>query len=346
MSRKRGLLALVVLLVGCVSCLNEPPTELGVWSEFLPPAEVEAHVPALSQFGAELYLAVRPDDVNEELWTLLRAADAAGVAVRPWLQLPEYGVWLNERNISEFRDFARRYLDSAAENNVSIDWLIFDLEPGFAYAEALRSAAAAGDLEALLRLVSAHRDVAVFETASRRLRELVDGLHARDVRVMVATLPWTIDDLGDSDADLQDVFDTPLANVPWDQVSVMAYRPVFAELFGLPLSPGYVASYARSARATFGAEAQVAIGNISTPGLLVPPGYTDPVAVRLDVSAARSAGIDSISVFSLDGMVTADGPERWLTAASASTLQRCYVDPVTGLIRSVLNWLDRAADEP
>jgi hypothetical protein len=344
MNRKGGLLASVTPLLGCFGCLYEPPAELGVWSEFLPPAEVGAHVPVLAQFDAELYLAVRPEDLNDELWALLRETAAAGVAVRPWLQLPEHGVWLNEWNISEFSEFARQFLDGVVENDLAIDWLIFDLEPGLVYAEALRNAAAAGGLEALLDLVAAHRDVEEFETASTRLRELVDELHARDVRVMVATLPWTIDDLGDSDTDFQDVFDTPLADVPWDQVSVMVYRPVFAELFGVPLSPGYVASYARSVRAAFGPNAQVAIGNISTPGRLVPPGYADPVAVRLDVSAARSTGIDSVSVFSLDGMVVAGGPERWLAAAAAPTPRLWLPDPVTGLIRSVLNWLDRAAD--
>jgi hypothetical protein len=346
MTARRSLLALVALLVNCLGCLNEPPAELGVWSEFLAPAEVRTHIPTLSQFDAELHLAVRPQDLNDELWALLREAAAAGVGVRPWLQLPEHGVWLNEQNISEFGEFARRFLLRAADNDIAVDWLIFDLEPGLAYAEALRSVAASGDFEALLQLLGTHRDVEGFEVASLGLRELVDELHARDVRVMVATLPWTIDDLGDSDADLQDVFDTPLADVPWDQVCVMVYRPVFAELFGVPLSPGYVASYARSAQMVFGADTQVAIGNISTPGLLVPPGYTDPVAMRLDVSAALSAGLDSVSVFSLDGMVVAGGPERWLAAVWAPTPRLCYPDPITAVVRSMLNWLDRAADEP
>jgi hypothetical protein len=125
----------------------------------------------------------------------------------------------------------------------------------------------------------------------------------------------------------------------------MVYRPVFAELFGVCLSPGYVASYGESARKAFGADAQVAIGNISAPGRLVPPGYDNPTDVTLDIAAARSVGIESVSLFSLDGMVRAGGAQRWLEAATAPTRRLPQYDPVTGAIRWILNLLDRLADQ-
>jgi hypothetical protein len=334
----------LTLLMPCAGCLNEAPAELGVWSEFLPLGEVRTQVPALVEFGADLYLAVRPDDLNDDFWRRLADLQAAGVDVRLWPQLPEQGVWLNEENIAAFAGFCRQLLERAARHDVPVGWLIFDLEPAFAYAEALRTAAALDDSETLLGLLRAHLDAAAFAQASAKLRELVAELHACEVKVMAVTLPWTIDDLADGDSDLQDLFDTPLANVPWDQVCVMAYRPALSDLFGVPLSPGCVASYAAVIRSTFGPQSQIAIGNISDVGLLVAPGYVNPADAAADIAAVRTAGLDSVSLFSLDGMVREGGARRWLQAATAPTPTVVFLDPLTKVLRTVLARSDQLID--
>ena len=69
------------------------------------------------------------------------------------------------------------------------------------------------------------------------------------------------------------------------------------------------------------------------------------VAVDPDVVAARSAGINSVSLYSLDGMVADGEPDIWLAAAVAPTVRRPYWDPMTRLIRTGLGLLDRAVDE-
>lgn len=345
MSLRFPAVALLASLTATTGCVNEPPTELGVWSEFLPYEEVNGHLGTLAEFDVDLYLAVRPTDLDsDEFWNSVEAAKTAGVPVRHWLQLPEQGVWLNEQSIAAFSEFALELLVAAGDHDIPVNWIVFDLEPDFAYAEALWAAAEGGELEELAGLLAWHRDPETYALSLAALGALIEELHARNVEVMAVTLPWTIDDLFDSDADIQDAFDTPLADVPWDQVSVMVYRPVFAQLLGVGMSPGYVRSYALSTRAVFGPNAQVAIGNISTPGVFTPPGYTDPLDVRLDVGAARSAGIGSISLFSLDGMVLEGGPERWLAAASTPTLRFPYLDPLTAVLRAALRWLDSVAD--
>ncbi|MFH1745784.1 MAG: hypothetical protein ABIG44_01940 [Planctomycetota bacterium] len=339
-----GRLVLILLaLLSAGGCLNEPPTELGIWSEFLPLDDIRPHIPVLAEHEAELYLAVSPADINADLWDFLRAAQSENLTVFLWLQLPEEGTWLNEDNIKAFTDYARAVLEAAADAGLTLEWLIFDLEPSWGYAQELRVAAATGDIATLLDLFVTHHDPPSFTAATAELCALVDELHARDVRVMVATLPWTIDDLFDGDPDLQDIFDTPLAHIPWDRVSVMVYRPFLEDLFGAAFSPAVVTSYARSARAAFGSNVQVAIGNISTPGLLVPPGYEDPRELQRDLAAVTSAGVSSVSVFSLDGMVIAGGPERWLTVVEEPTRPVANMDFSTGLVRAGLRWGDLVA---
>ena len=335
---------IVPLVAGLAAtgCCNDPVSELAVWSEFLPPQEVSAQLPVLAQFEADLYLAVQPDDLGEDLLALLREAETQNVGVRLWPQLPDLGIWVNETNAVEFGIFVFELLEWTAANDVSVEWIIFDLEPSFEYAEQLRGTLGEEGLAGVLDLLAAHRAPEDLEAARTTIAEIVEQLHSVDVWAMAVTLPWTIDDLADSDADLQDIFDTPLAGIGWDKVSVMAYRPWFSDFLGASLSPGFVGSYAESIAARFGGRAQVAIGNISSPGLLLPQGYSDPFEVTLDVSAARSAGVADVSLYSLDGMVLADGAERWLAAASGPTLALHCPDLLTWLVRQLFGLLDWA----
>ncbi|MCZ6682816.1 MAG: hypothetical protein O7B26_06500 [Planctomycetota bacterium] len=340
-----GFFSLLILHPAVCGCFNDPVEQLAVWSEFLTLDEVREHLPVLAEHGADLYLAVRPDDLNDALRAFLVDAESAGVAVRPWLQLPEMGIWLNEDNAAEFRAFSGLFLDWADANGIAVEWLIYDIEPAFDYAVALAQAASNGEIGAVIELVLSHRDPARYRAALATMQDMVGDVHARGVRAMAVTLPWIIDDLSDGDPDIQDLFDTPFADIPWDEISVILYRETFEAFFGLPLSPGFVARYAESIHRRYGEDAQVAIGTISGPGLLTAPGYTDPFDVSLDVSAARSAGIRSVSLFSLDGMILAGGVERWLAAASGSTLHYAYPDPFASLIRLGFGGLDALLNE-
>ncbi len=332
-----GLGGLLLLVAGCF--VTPPPTHLAVWSEFLPYEQVRRQLPTLAAHDAAVYVAVTPDRLGPTFWELCRQADLAGVELRPWLQLPDDGTWLNERNISAFAAFADALLEQAETESIRLSWLIFDLEPDFATARALRT----GDPNGLPRLIR-QVDRPAFVAARAELRQLVERLQARDLRVMVATLPWTLDDQADGDATIQDLFDTPLDGIPWDEVTVMTYRPFFIELFGLPLSAEFVTSYARTARDLFGQRAGVAVGNVGTPGLLVPRGYSDLAPLLADVAAARLAGVDRVSVFSLDGMVLEGGAERWLRPLRQAIGYAPRPDLTPGLIRGLIGLLDQASD--
>jgi len=345
MSLLAGFVALLGVPVFLAGCYNEPVENLAVWSEFLPLTEVRGHLDTLARFGADLYLAVRPDDLNDELRGFVSDARAAGVNVRYWLQLPDNGIWVNETNAGAFVEFTSRLFAWAEGNGAPVEWVIFDMEPSIEYVQALRQAAQAGGVPALLELLNRHRQPDEFAAARQLLQQAVDEVHLHGARAMSAVLPWMIDDLEDGDADLQDMFDTPVAGITWDQVSVMLYRPIVAELAGLPITPAYVTQYAQALKSWYPAGAQVALGPVASAGVGTPPGYTDPLHLAMDVSAARSAGVDDISVFSLDGMVMAGGPEAWLSTAAGPTLRCGYLDLVVPEMHQLTVLFDRQIGE-
>lgn len=334
-SRLTGIIA-AALVAALAGCSAPPPRNIAVWSEFLPYDRVQEQLPELADFGASLYVAVRPDSIGDPLWSLMRAAAEQGVSVRPWLLLPDQGMWLHEQNIPDFDAFATDFLDQAAEAGVQVDWIIFDLEPSIEFAVNLTAEADnQADFFAYLADQANHTSFTISRT---RLQSLVDNLHARNVKVMAATLPWIVDDLGDGDPDLQDLFNTPLADIPWDEVSVMTYRPIWSNLFRLPFTPAFVARYAAQAKRFFGDRAEIAIGHVGTPGLLVEPGYLIPSPLVEDATASVMAGVDRISIYSLDGLVEQGGARTWLAALrKPATLRPNFFNPMLDIFSLVVN---------
>lgn len=339
------ILQLVVLIPALTTgCQRQPPPELAVWSEFLPPSEVAPHLPELAAHRATLYLAIRPDSLGDDLADLIREARTSGVDVQAWLQLPEMGIWVNEQSAAAFARFAFDYLAWADGQRITPQWIIFDLEPPLSLADALTETVASDGVLAATDLLAANRDPQAFDVATGVLAQLVDDLHARDVRAGAVILPWIIDDLSDGDTDLADAFDTPLLGIDWDRISAILYRPTFAEFFGTPLSPGFVSSYTSSLRRHFGDKVEIALGNIGDAGLFVGTGYTDTRRIVEDLTAVRAAGANRISLFSLDGMLMTGGPQRWLEAATSDTVWQSQIDLRVALIRTGLGLFDRTLD--
>lgn len=332
--------ACAMLFASAAGCFNAPVEELAVWSEAVPLEAVAHEVETLVAFDSTLYLAVSDQDLQPELAAFLHEAQAAGLTVVPWLQLPEHGLWLNEGNVRGFTVLAEAYLEWAEQQGCLPHALLFDLEPSKDYLEALLDAAGWSDLSAVMEIASGHLDPTGFALARERMNAMIDRLGELGVEAWVVTFHLALDDAVDGDTDLQDLFDIPLDGVAWDKVIMMLYRPMVVRLTGVPLSPGFVGRYADLMRDRFGDRAEVAVGQIGTVGVTRTEGYESPLAIGLDISAAASKGVTAFSLFSLDGMLTTGGLRPWLDAATRPTWRLAYPSIMTYLIRSVTLTLD------
>jgi len=285
-----------------------------VYAEFLRYDEVELELPALAEHEAELVLAIGPDDVGTgALESVLLAARRRGVPVRAWLLLDEDdGYWPGETNLGAFRDHVDAFWSWNRRGKLGVERIVVDMEPPLAVSNELAAAIEEDRLADAIPILLEHRDPEAFAAAHAQWSAAVDDWHADGMLVDVVALPHLLDDFADEDADLQDMFESPVDGIAWDEVGFMVYQ----NLYGRPdarLGPDLVRSYGATAVERYGERAAVALGTIGDIGKNTSSiGYPDVEALRVDVQAVATAGVGTFRLFSLDGMREMGGTAAWL----------------------------------
>ena len=304
-----------------------------VYSETLPYAELVRPntVRLLARYGLEVVLAVRPWDLAD-LPLVARSLRDAGVTLSIWPMLSdEEGRWANVHNAASFSALTLSACDLLAQTKAPPRDVLFDLEPPFAEAQSLAavSGSKAHDLEpkargeASLGLFgrlasgwsrSAHR---AFDAAGASLARSVDELHARGIATSMAVWPLVALDPPGIDT-WQAVLGTPVDVLGTGHVSVMMYTSILEGW-----SRGAVrrrdarallsAGTSRSIR-RWGARAGISLGCVGAGALEDEPTYRDPVELADDVSVARAAGCEQLSLFDLGGVMARPPAEAWFEA--------------------------------
>jgi hypothetical protein len=289
-------------------------TDRGVYSEFLAFAEVEVEMPTLAAHETELYLAIAPHDIGTGgLESVLLAARRHGVPVRAWLLLPDDdGYWPGEHNLSAFREHVDEFWRWNRKNSLGVERILVDMEPPLEVSNELAAAIEAGRLADAIPILLENRDAEAFAAAQVEWADAVDEWHAAGMMVDAVALPHLLDDYGDDDLDIHDMFDSPIDGIDWDELGFLVYQ----NLYGMPdarLGPDLIRSYGRSAVERHGERASVALGTIGDVGKNTSSiGYADVDSLRADVAAAAAAGVTRVHLFSLDGMREEGGSAVWL----------------------------------
>ena len=324
-----GAIAAIVMIVVC-SCAETPEafpeafeTDRGVYSEFVDGAQVRAAIDDLAEHEVELYLAMPSDDVEtEELEATLLHARRLGVPVRAWLLLPdEDGYWPGEDNLPAYAELVDRFWRWNDARDLGVEWITVDMEPPLETSNTLAAALEAGGFADIVPILVDNQDAEEHAAASAAWAEAVDDWHARGMKVGVVALPYVLDDFGDDDAELQDMFESPIVGIDWDEVGFLVYQNLYTAPGGGRFGPTLIDSYARTAVEQFGARASVALGAIGSIGKNTSMvGYDEPAALTADVAAAWAAGASKVHLFSLDGMLEVSSPGLWLSASVAEPM--------------------------
>lgn len=298
----------VLAIAGGVGACGYPfpdtyETDRAVRSEHLDHAYVEVELPSLAEHELELIVAIGPAHVRTgALESLLLSARRRGVPVRAWLVLDEAdGYWANESNLAALRDHVDAFWSWNRRGKLGVTRIVVEMAPPLAQRDEIAAAVAEGRIADAIPTLMANRDPEAFAGARADWASAVDDWHAQGIVVDVVALPWALDDFADDDADLQDMLESPIDGIDWDEVGFRVHQ----DLFG-GLGPDLVRSYGASAVQRFGERTSVGLGGIGS-------AYPDVGALRVDVQAVAAAGAGRFALDSLDGMKAAGGVDVWST---------------------------------
>lgn len=331
------------------ACVDVVPSPLAVWSEFLTPVEVREQVPRLKRHGLSLYQNIRSREIGDpDVGDLLAEASCQGLEVRAWLTLPEeQGYWPNEKNVDVFAEEALALARWIRGAGWPVDWIVVDMEPDLQMLETLMDMLEEGDLLGAVRLLLENRNPAAFAEATAKYAAMVETLQDMGFRVMIVTFPLVLDGQGDGYSVVEDLMNTPVGGIPWDELSFMAYTSIFSRFLPGEVGPYLVYSYGKDALARYPGRAGLDLGVFGHAGMTGGEGITDIEAFRAQVGAARQAGLERIHAFSLDGIVTdMPDPDRWMEAfQTPAQPELVQVEPLVDIFRALIRFLAAAAAE-
>jgi hypothetical protein len=284
-----------------------------VWAEFMPYRWVAGDLKRLRHYGLQLNLAIPPARLLEpDLKFLLQAAAAEGVPVGAWLLLEDaQGYWPNAENAPAFCALIERFLDWLDSEQLSVAEIIVDMETPLALSRLLKGRLIKG-LQLEWQRWQHPQNRERFESAVSAFTGLVDTIHQAGLTAQVVTYPFIVHDAAAGNLAFQSFLQVPVTPVPWDRISLMVYRSSFQDLAPMRLSSWLVYSYLELAQKVLNVPVSAALGVIGSIGKITEGGFRDVDEIRADVAAARAAGVESIQLFSLDGMHQLGAPEDWL----------------------------------
>jgi hypothetical protein len=295
-------------------------------------ASLKAKLPLLAQHGLSLALHWPADQLQDPArWDVVQAASALGVAVYPWITLPDgepadnnpsspnygaTGYFPNATNYEVWCGAARTMIWLwRSEHALPPTKLIVDFEMRKDRLQQFATLSSNGDVSGTLALLKENQasiGVAGFANAKRAYAEFVDYAHQFGFAVEATTLLPLLDDFDDGEDSLRQGFQVPLdQDTAWDDVSFQVQRTIYQN-YG-PTSY-FVYYYAQKAMALFGSRAAVGLGVTDAGWAAATPTYGRGDDLRQDVEAALAAGVSvaNIGVYSFYGMYKAGQDEaQW-----------------------------------
>jgi len=298
---------------------------LGIYCETISPRELSAPdvLKLLGRFRATLGHALifadvdagfDPDRVQPHLELAAKLREAGG-RYGLWPLLPKpLGYWVNERNLDAVERMVDALLEGGRRFGAHPDLLIIDMETPWTQMEAvgLPGRPAWRRAASLLRYLFENRKPKRYAAAVRRLSNIVRRWQAEASPVSAAVTPFLVADLINDGHTLQDYLETPVWPVPFDGYNTMFYNSYLPQMTPVLVDESsaqrFLFEYASTLKTRLQDKAWVTLGS-TWEGVI--PGnagkvFNRPEHYAADVAAAKAAGVETIWLYCLEGVLFAD----------------------------------------
>jgi hypothetical protein len=292
--------------------------KLRVWAEYFTPLDaMKKEVrELLKKYNVNLCIATPYGCLNEEWANFLKTYQEEKIEVTLWLLLSdELGYWPSERNVDEFSEYIDSIFEFAKKYNIQIPCIAIDLETPIYQANKILSEKGFKKIFTLLKIYRENKNRERFYYATKKYSEILEKIHRNNTTTIVAAIPWIIEDVVAKNIKIQDILETPVTEVDWDVISFMIYNSMF-----VGYSKGFLSFedaryllylYAKKAKENFKERAGISVGVTSIGKLGNEPYYETPGLLKPDIEVVKSAGIEDIAIYNLEGILKSKNPEEW-----------------------------------
>ncbi len=276
----------------------------------------------------------------------------------PWPLLPvKDGYYANTFSANKFSAQVKRLLEWTAANAPrQPKYVLVDLEPPTDPAEATKAetirkvqleqgdaaakkmkeqqsadAPAKGGFDImkivgkLIDMIDENVDEPKFTAATATFDEMVDMMHGYGPKSIAVSLPYTFHDAKDKDTIIQQFMSCPVLTPKWDLVNYMTFatdlvngtKGIISHEDFLNLVYLWGKEFLKYHRKK-GQEPSMCFGITSYGITDVKAIQTDPELYRQEFSAALSAGIKQLGIYSLEGVLALKDPEHFLSVVESA----------------------------
>ena len=278
----------------------EPPIRI-VTAEYTPYKRLAEPdlVNLFKKYNIFLCLCVREDQLNQDLDHIYSVYEKEGLHILFWPLLPrKYGLYLNQYTTDEYLEYLDVIFDWAEKHGHHIEALVVDVEPGN---------------PKIIKKLKKQKGKIPFEKTIEDFNRIIEKIHKHNCLAVGVGFPFVIDDRIRGTHGWEKFFGGPVATVEWDYFAVMMYSSWFVEWFKVSWDTAHWMDYiyAIDLKKLWGDKAAVAVG-VTSPGegqeKVI---YETPQMIAPAISAIRKAGIESIGVYDLKGILASGNPEAW-----------------------------------
>lgn len=292
--------------------------KLRVWAEYISPLEVCKNeiVGLLKEYNVNLCISFPYNSFSKEFSDFLRLYNKEKIEVTLWPLLEDkLGYWPSEKNVDEFIQYINELLKWSQQEKVKFQNIAVDLELPYTQVQKINNSQGLKKLISIFDIYRENKNKKIFAQASEKYKQLLNILHSNNIKTITAVCAEIAEDIVLGEEKLQDILETPITTVEWDLLSFMMYNSML-----IGYSKGIISkkdaawllySRCKDLRMNLGDRAALSVGVTYKGKLGNEPYYKSPDEMKLDISAAKAAGINDIAIYNLEGILKYKNPSEW-----------------------------------
>lgn len=280
-----------------------------IWCEFTPPEDVcRKHIlDAFKRYGVTLNYKLEYGKDTADFYDMIRTYNANNVPVSIWATLSdEMGYWINERNAGHFDKYVRELVQRIENKALKIRGLCVDLESPLQDIKNLSEPKSfLSPLKTYAKMLTANLDKQRFNEARRIFAETAHFLKSKGLESYAACIRHCYYDIRFNSELMQNALEIPVFDIDWDKYNLMYYATMIRnEMKKIKkVNVDYLIYHqVKHLKEVLKDKLAISVGVTNVGKLGNEPYYEDIRTFEKDMGILKAIGIDSFSLFSLDGI--------------------------------------------